>query len=244
MRHKFGKIIVIGLGGSIVFPGQIDWRFLQRFRSFIRSRISKKRFILVVGGGRLARVYQEAAGKVVSVTDEDRDWLGIHATRSNAHLLRTVFRDLADPIVIDSRNRIKKLRRPITVASGWFPGWSTDYIAIRLAADFGASEVIIAGKPAFVYPIRSGGTLRALASSNGAGDKELNKKHPFSKLTWNEYLKLIPKKWKPGLHSPVDPVAAHLAEKEKIKAIIVNGKNLKNFGILLRGKNFKGTIIG
>ena len=92
MRHAFSKTVIIALGGSIVFPDQIDWDFLRRFRSFVLREIKKgRRFVIVSGGGRLSRIYQEAAGKVVKVTNEDKDWLGIHATRINAHLLRTIF---------------------------------------------------------------------------------------------------------------------------------------------------------
>ena len=45
------------------------------------------------------------------VTDEDKDWIGIHATRLNAHLLRTIFRDVADPVVIDIRGKSKSFAR-------------------------------------------------------------------------------------------------------------------------------------
>jgi len=243
MNYQFKKTIVIALGGSIVFPNKIDWKFLARFRKFILPRVRNRKIVLVVGGGRLSRVYQEAAAKVVRLTDDDKDWLGIHATRSNAHLLRTIFRDVADPVVIDQRFRIKDLKYPVTIASGWRPGWSTDYVAAQIAVDFGVKEIIVAGKPGYVYPLRSGIPLRSLVDSDGVSDKDLNKKSPFLELSWKEYLKLIPSKWKPGLHAPVDPVAAQLATKKKIAAIIVNGKNLKNLGELLRGNNFKGTII-
>jgi len=244
MKHAFSKTIIIALGGSIVFPNQIDWDFLRRFRLFVNREIKKgRKLVIVSGGGRLSRIYQEAAGKVVKVTNEDKDWLGIHATRSNAHLLRTIFRDDADPVVIDERYRVQKLKYPITIASGWRPGWSTDFIAVALAQDFGVPEAIIAGKPSHVYPIKNGNTLRALTVSNGAGDEELDMKRPFSELSWGKYRKLIPAKWVPGAHAPVDPVAARLAEEAGITAIVVNGKDLKNFGNLLNGRNFEGTVV-
>ena len=225
MHHKFSKTIVIALGGSIMYPEAIDVSFLKKFRKFILKRLASKsyrrsglrngsRFIIVVGGGRIARVYQEAANKVYKITDEDKDWLGIHSTRANAHLLRTIFKDVADPVIIDSRDKMKTLKYPVTIASGWRPGWSTDYISIAIAEHFGTKEAIIAGKPAHVYPVRS----RARAQAR-------------------------PAKWTPGLHSPVDPVGARLAEKKGIAAIIVDGKDLKNFGQMLSGKEFKGSII-
>ena len=182
----------------------------------------------MVGGGRPARILQEAASLLTKVSDVDKDWIGIHATRLNAQLLGSLFRDVSDPVIFDCRHKSNKLKYPITVASGWRPGWSTDYVSVALAYDFKVPEVIVAGKPAYVY----------------AEDptRKKNAKH-FDKLSWKEYRKLVPKKWVPGFHAPVDPVAARLGEKEKVKTIIINGKDLKNFGNLLSGKNFQGTII-
>ncbi len=250
MRHKFSKTIVVALGGSIVYPEQIDASFIKKFRALVLRFLKKGyKFVIVVGGGRSARLFQEAAHAVAKVTDEDKDWLGIHATRLNAQLLRTIFREVADPVVVDKRHKVKRLEHPVTIASGWQPGWSTDYISIALAEDFGVKEVVIAGKPAHVYPVRNRARASApskghgRAVSNGVDDKDLDFENPYHELSWREYRKLIPKKWSPGLHSPVDPVGARLAEKKGIKAIIMDGRDLKNFEKMLLGKEFKGSLI-
>jgi uridylate kinase len=254
MTHRFGRTIIIALGGSVIYPESIDTDLIKEYRFFVRRLVAQgKRIILVVGGGRLSRTYQAAAHKITRVTDEDKDWLGIHATRLNAQLLRTVFRDIADPVVFDHARKFKRLRYPVTIASGWRPGWSTDYIAVALACDFKVPEVVIAGKPSHVYPH----TERELASKRrgnkdsrsvvGDFDKdrgpELDMNRPHDVLTWKEYRRLIPKEWHPGFSSPVDPVAARLAERRKKTAIVVSGKDLKNFERLLQGKSFSGTII-
>ncbi len=261
MRHKFSKTIIIALGGSIMYPEAIDIQFLKNFKKFIlkqlkggsplrRNSSEASRFIIVVGGGSIARIYQEAAHKVSKIADEDKDWLGIHSTRANAHLLRTIFKNVADPVIIDSRDKMKTLKYSVTIASGWRPGWSTDYISIAIAEHFKVREVVIAGKPAHVYPVRSRARAQAppvgakgRATFNGVYDSNLDMEHPLLELTWKKYRKLIPAKWKPGLHSPVDPVGAALAEKKGIAAIIMNGKDLKNFKQMLSGKEFKGSII-
>jgi uridylate kinase len=229
MNKKYGKIIVIALGGSILYPENIDTKYIRQFASYIKKYIKKgRKFVIVVGGGRTSRIYQGAASQIAKVDDEDKDWIGIHATRLNAHLLRTIFKDLADPVVFDTRYKRKKLSYPITIASGWRPGWSTDFVAVALAKDYGAKQVIIAGKPSHVY------------------DKDFVKykdAKPFEKLSWQEYRTLIPEKWTPGFHSPVDPVAARLAQKEKIEAIVTDGRDLKNLTKIIEGKRFQGTII-
>ncbi len=230
MHHRFNNTIVIALGGSIVHPDGIDAVYLKKFKAFLEPFLRKgTRFIIVVGGGTLSRRFQDAAAKVTRVTDEDKDWLGIHATRLNAHLLRTAFRDAADPVVIDAREKVSRPAYPVAIASGWRPGWSTDYVAMRIAADIGANEAVIAGKPSHVYE---------------KDPAKFPKAERFDALEWAAYRKLIPGKWKPGLHAPVDPVAAALGAKEKVKAIIVDGRDLGNFRALLNGKEFEGTIIG
>lgn len=211
-----------------MYPDAIDTAFLKKFNTFVRKRLDNNRFIIVVGGGRTARVYQEAAGKVIRTTNEDKDWLGIHATRANAHLLRTIFADVADPTVIDERGKLKKLSYPITIASGWRPGWSTDFVAVALAEDFKVNEVIAAGKPDHIY------------------DKDPSKyknAKPFDHLSWKEYRAMIPDSWSPGAHTPIDTVAAKAAERAKKAVIVMNPKDFKNFGNLLSGKEFNGTIV-
>lgn len=230
MKHKFGKQVIIGLGGSIVCPDGVNVAFLNNFQKFIRSFIrSGRKVVIVIGGGGVAREYQKAAASLTKVTNEDKDWLGIHATRLNAHLMRTVFRDISDPVVMDNHKKIKKLEYKLTVASGWTPGWSTDYVAFAIADKLKIPEVIVAGKPDYVY------------ESDPTANPKAKK---FESISWKDYRALVPEEWNPGMHAPVDPVATRLAAKRKIKAIVVDGRNLNNFRRLLSGKKFRGTIVG
>lgn len=224
------KTFIIALGGSVIMPGKINIRLLKNFRKLILKQIKLgKKFIIVAGGGKIARSYQKASRKIIAkLPYEDMDWLGIHSTRLNAHLLRTIFRNEADPVVLNSEEKPVKLNKPIIIASGWRPGWSTDYVAIRLAKKIGADSAIISGKPAYVY------------SKDHQKHKDAK---PIKKISWKEYCKLIPKKWTPGLSAPVDPIAAKFAQKWKIKAYIVKGTEIKNLEKLLNGRKFKGTII-
>src|SRR3989338_5629761 len=231
---------VIHLGGSIVVPhisdeGGINVPFLKRLRSFLKSQLrGDRRFIIVIGGGKTTRVYQEAASRITKVSDWDLDWIGLHATRINAHLLRTIFAKEAYPVVIDHDpeqeevQMLKSSNKKLFFASGWRPGWSTDYIAVELARKFGAESIIIAKDTPYVY------------------DKDPGKypdAKPKEKISWKEYKRLIPKGWSPGLSSPVDPVATRLAEKIGMSAKILGGADLTNFQKAIQGKSFRGTLI-
>lgn len=220
--------IVISLGGSVVHPDGIDTAYIAEFETFIRSFVKKGyKFIIVVGGGRLARNFQAAAKELTKVTDYDSDWLGIHATRLNAQLLRTVFEDICDHVVIDNQQKIGRMRHPVVFGAGWRPGWSTDYVAVSIAHAHGA-------------PVINMGTADHVYSRDPKKYKNAKK---FENLSWKEYRKLIPRAWKPGLGTPMDPVAASLAEQSKLPAYIIDGRDLKNLANLLLCKPWKGTTL-
>lgn len=222
---------VIALGGSIIASDGINVLFLKKLRKFILSHIKTgRKFIIVAGGGAIARHYQDAASKIVRINEEDKDWLGVHSTRLNAHLLRTLFVKESYPVVLDDPHKPLSQRGPknLIIASGWHPGWSTDYIAVLLAKRFHSKQVIIAGRPDFVY------TKDNIRHKNAK---------PLRELTWSNYQKLIAKKWVPGMKTPVDPVATRLAKASGIHAIIIRGTDLKNFENMMLGKSFRGTII-
>ena len=129
---------IISLGGSLVSTESgINWQFLKKFRALILSEIKTgKRFFIIVGGGKTSRNYVAAAKKIVSISREDQDWLGIHTTRLNAHLLRTIFRAEAYPAIIKDPTKSIMTDKKIIIAAGWQPGWSTDYVATILAEKY------------------------------------------------------------------------------------------------------------
>ena len=225
------KPIVISLGGSLVVPnGGIDTKFCIQFNRFIRNQIAqKRRFFIVVGGGSLARHYIQAAKDTVgNITDWDLDWLGIHSTRLNAHLIRTIFHDVAHPRIVENyEKKIVDLKEPLVIASGWKPGHSTDYDAVVLARDYQAEMIINMSNTSLIY------------------DKDPNKykdAKPLHRITWEEFEKLIDDKWSPGTNSPFDPLATKLAKKLGLTLYSI-GSNLDNLSNLLNQKTFIGTVV-
>ncbi len=224
------KLVVISLGGSILVPnGGIDSDFLKDFSKLIRARIKLgERFIIVVGGGSTARHYQQAARAVGKLADEDVDWLGIHATRLNAHLLRSVFREEALHRVIKNPTRHVNWNKPVLIGAGWKPGWSTDYVAIRMARKYGAKRIINLSNIAVAY------------------DKDPNKHadaKPMYQADWKAFRRLVGNKWKPGMNVPFDPIASRLADKWGMEVVIAQGSDLKNLKNIFEGKKFVGTVI-
>ena len=54
------ETIIISLGGSLVAPGEIDLGFLKNFKHSLQKYLPQKRFFILVGGGKIARIYQKA----------------------------------------------------------------------------------------------------------------------------------------------------------------------------------------
>ncbi len=229
--RKRGSYHVIALGGSVIAPNGLNVPYLKKFRMFIVRQLKKgRKFVIVTGGGSIARHYQGAISKLIRISEEDKDWIGIHSTRLNAHLLRTLFAKESYPVVMDNplKPLLKKAKKSLIIASGWRPGWSTDYIAMLLAERFRVRRVVIAGHPDFVY------------TRDNARYKNAT---PIRDLTWKEYQRLISRKWSPGMKVPVDPVATRLAKTLGIEAAVIRGTDFKNFRNVIEGKKFRGTII-
>ncbi len=229
--------IIISVGGSLIVPnGGPDNQFLSKFNIFIREQVKKgRRFFLVAGGGKLSRVYRDTGRAVIgNVTDEDLDWIAIHVTRLNAHLLRTIFEDIAHPRIIENYDRkLLKWSEPIVVGAGWKPGWSTDFDAVKIAQDYGGKLIINLSNTYWVYD---------------KDPKRYKDAQIIKKMTWEEMEKLMEKlldkgRWVPGLSAPFDPIATKLAKKLNLTVITTNGKNFKNLENLLEGDSFKGTVI-
>ncbi len=228
MNYKLGNLIVLGLGGSVVFQNEIDVKLLKDWKLLVEKYSKTHKFIIVMGGGKLARRFQDAAKSIKPISIKESDWLGIYATRANAKLIQTIFGKIADPVLFDEPKKIKKLTNKVTVACGWEPGASTDYVCMVLAEQFGAGAVVMAGRPAFIYDKNPDQFIDA---------------RPFKEMKWTEYWKLVPHKWEPGANLPIDPVAAKFGKAKKIATIVLDGRNMMNMENLLKGEEFDGTIV-
>lgn len=222
--------IIISLGGSLIIPEEIDVAFLKSFKILIEEKIKEgERFVLICGGGKLCRKYQAAATELNSLSQEDLDWLGIASTKLNAELVKFVFSPLSEEAVVSDPFAETSFIKPILVASGWKPGWSTDYDAVCLAEKFGARKVINLSNIDFVY------------DKDPRTNPDAKK---IEKISWSEFRNIIPKEWDAGLSSPFDPIASKKAEELSIKVCVLNGQNISSLKSAISDENFEGTIIG
>ncbi len=226
--NKMAKeIIVISLGGSLVAPDKIDLTFLNNFKNVILNNLNGRRFYISVGGGKICRVYQQVLEEY-GASDTERDWAGIGVTRINAQIVRQIFGDLACPKIGTDPTKKLGSEYDIFISGGWKPGRSTDYGTVILAKTVGAKTVINLTNIDYVY------------------DKDPSKfpdAKKIEKMGWSDYRKIVGPKWSPGLSSPFDPIASQIAEKQKLRVAIINGKHLERLDSFLNNKPFVGTTI-
>lgn len=226
------KLVIISLGGSLIIPDEIDYEFLKKFKHLVEEQIKKGyKFVIITGGGKFSRKYQQAAQNISDLSDEDRDWIGIHATRMNAQFIRTIFRKHAHPRINTNPHDLEdfyNFKEDILVAAGWKPGFSTDYDAVVLAKYLDIKKIVNFSNIDYVF------------------DKD-PRKFPDAKkieeISWRDFQKIVGNKWTPGMNVPFDPIASKLAKEIKLEVAIMNGENMKNLENYLEGKTFKGTII-
>ncbi len=220
------KIIVISLGGSIIVPDNIDIGFLKELNKLVRDYTDRFKFILITGGGSTARNYQKAADSVRELDNDDLDWLGIHSTRLNAHLLKAIFKDIAYKKFIKNPDKKVKFDN-VLIGAGWKPGFSTDYDSVRLAKTYKADTVINMTNIDHLYDKNP--------------DIHKNAKQ-IENTDWEGLMNIVGDKWIPGMNTPFDPVAAKEGAKLGLKLIFL-GNNLHNFRKFLDGKKFRGSIV-
>lgn len=219
--------IIMSLGGSLVAPGEIDLGFLKNFKHSLQKYLDSKRFFIFVGGGKPARNYQKALLEFGAKNNE-RDQIGINVSRLNAEVVKQLFLNLAFPeIIIDPTKKVKTTK-DVVIGAGYKPGWSTDYVSVLFAKTYDIKTIINLTNIDYVYD---------------KNPSQFSDAKPLQQIDWKSFLRIVPQEWSPGLSMPFDPRAAKLAEKLKIKVIMINGKNLDRLEDFFNNKPFIGTTI-
>jgi uridylate kinase len=131
------KTIVISLGGSLIIPEKIDFPFLEEFKKTLLKLTKKYNFVVVCGGGVIARKYIEVIRKS-GQSEYFQSQAGIRATRENAKLMMQFFTpkycNTALPMDMKSvRDSLKKNPIVFTGALRFVPHSTSDETAAKLA---------------------------------------------------------------------------------------------------------------
>ena len=223
------RIIVISLGGSQIIPKEVNIPFLKKFKEIIKSN-KKYKFIIVTGGGSIARKYIEAL-KISGISEELQSLSGISATRMNARFMNYFFNmdsKKGIPHTMETlKNCIKKQDIVFCGALEYKPNQTSDSTSAEIARVFNSDFINITD-------------VSGLYNKNPKKNKDAIL---IKKITWKDFDEIAnEKKFKPGQHFILDNSASQIIKKNKIKTYII-GNNLKNLENLLKNKKFTGTII-
>jgi len=224
------RVVVLSLGGSLIIPDELDIGFLDDFRRVLKKNSKKLNFVVVCGGGSVARKYISAL-RVDKKSELLQNLAGISITRMNARFMSYFFgKDANDGIPHDMKHVENLLKKNDVVFCGalrYSPGQTSDTTAVKLAHYFSTNFVNLTN-------------VKGLYDSN----PEKNKNAKFiSSCTIENFNKIVMAiQSKPGMHAPVDHMAMKMIKKYRIKTIIL-GKDMKNFDNFLNGKRFVGSVI-
>lgn len=218
------KVIVLSLGGSQIIPNNINYKYISEFKKVLLQNKNYK-FIIVCGGGSLARKYISAIK-----TERFQSLAGIAATRTNARFMNYFFGIEPKQGIPQSMKAVKKYIKNQDIifcgALEYKPNQTSDSTAAEIAKEF---------KTEFIN----------LTNVQGLYDKNPSKYKDakfISKISWKEFDKIANKlKFKPGQHFVLDQSASKIILKNKIPTYII--KDMKQLDNFLKNKSFKGTEI-
>ena len=222
-------IFVVSAGGSLFFGEKPKTTEIAKFCETInRLHAEGFRFIIVSGGGRVARNYV-AALKSFGANNFDLDQLGILITRINAMLFVEALDSSHTMVLTHPKEALPVLEKgQIPVFGGLFPFFTTDAVAALIC------EVV-------------GGTFVNLTDVDGIYSSDPKKNSGarlFKSMSYEKLLSLVKLAGsKPGQNMVLDLPSVLILQRSKIKGVVLNGSDLQNFESFVRGEEFNGTVV-
>lgn len=224
------QVIVLSLGGSLIIPNDVNFAFLKKFKQVITKNTKNNKFIIVCGGGSIARKYISALSKE-GLNKEFQSFSGISATRMNARFMSYFFglnQEQGIPHTTETLEEYSKKRDIIFCgALEYKPEQTSDSTAAQIASHFKTIFINLTNVP-------------GLFTKNPLEHKDAKF---IPKTTWKDFNKIANSlSFKPGQHFVLDQTAAKIIMRHRVPTYIL-GQDLKQLEAVLQGKKFKGTLI-
>lgn len=224
------EVIVFSLGGSLIVPYKVDYKYLHKFKLFISKLRKKYDIVIITGGGKTARSYINAL-KTEKLPEFYSSIVGITTTKLNARLVAGYLNLMCR--IPDSLKEVKDelFNHGVVVcgALGFQPDMTSDGDAAQIG-EYLKAKVFI-----------------NLTNVNGLYDKDPKKfknAKLISSISYKEFLNIVRKiKYEAGQHFVLDQSAAEIISNARLKTVILNGNNFKNLDNFFSGKKFTGTLI-
>lgn len=211
------KMAIVSLGGSFLFSHSDALPLLKKELMNIRGF----NFVIIVGGGKLARSYIDFARRL-GLKENALHSIGIMGTSINAFMISKYFNSIlyyGDP-------RLMKFKDKITVSGGFKPGWTTDVCSAYASVSSGSKIIFNISRENGVY------TKDPKAFKTAKLIKSIN----ASKL-----IAMTTHKRTAGANYIFDPMASSICMTNGIRVVVTN--SVLDIQRYLNGLEVKGTVI-
>ena len=221
--------LVIRIGGSVI-ASPPNAEMIRRYAEILeRLRGLGHRFIVVVGGGSLAREFIKLA-REAGLGDDEQDEIAISVSRIFAKILAIKLMGLEAKRVPTSIDEATKIFEDdgIALMGGLKPRMTTDTVAAMVASSIEASLIVKA------------------TDQDGIYTKD-PRKHPdatkIDELSFDELSGMLEEdSHRVGIHQILDPEAVRILEERRIETVVVNGFKPENIIMAVNGEKI-GTRI-
>ncbi|MFH1359289.1 MAG: UMP kinase [archaeon] len=226
------KVIVLSLGGSLIVPNKIHVELLEEFKKILLKNSKKYKFVVVCGGGIIARTYINGLkNQKIHNKKYLQSLLGVSATRTNARFMTNFFGKDANKGI---PHEIKEVHSSIIKNNIVFCG------ALRYAKDQTSDTTAATLARYFHSDFINLTNVQGLYDKN---PKKFKSAKFISEISFNNFYSIAKKiKFTPGQNFVLDQKAAKIIQKYKIRTYIL-GPNMNNLDNLLNHKHFVGTLI-
>ena len=224
------KVIVLSLGGSLIIPDEINVKYLKEFKKTILKNKLKYKFIVVCGGGSVARKYINAL-REIGLNEKLQSFSGISATRMNARFMSYFFNQDQTQGIPDKLKTLKEYVKKYNVV---FCG-ALEYKSHQ-TSDSTSAQIAQAFKCDFI-------NLTDVPGLHDKNPKKFKDARFIPEISWKNFDDMAKKiEYKPGQHFVLDQTASKIIMNNKITTYIL-GEDMKQLDNLLNGKRFIGTKI-
>ena len=224
--------VVVSIGGSVLFTGRGDAEYHHALARLLHRLARDLSLVVTTGGGRTAREYIDT-GRRLGLTEVELDELGIDVTRLHARLLAGRLGPPAPttpPTTIAAAVELAHHRR-LVVLGGTEPGHTTDAVAALLAVRLRAARLVNATSVAGLFE----------------RDPHVDPAAPpIARLSWAEFQAIVRRSTdgRAGQQFVFDRLGAEALARARIPLWIVDGRDLENLSVAVRGGPAQGTLVG
>ena len=133
------KVIILSLGGSLIIPDNININYLKKFKKTILKNTKRYKFIIVCGGGNIARKYISAL-RDSGMNETLQSFAGISATRMNARFMSYFFKQNQEMGIPHKMPELKKYLKKYDIvfcgALEYHPNQTSDSTSAEIAQEF------------------------------------------------------------------------------------------------------------